>query len=50
MEAPGELTEDALRKELAREAGTSPSVREVAVAPVDLSLYDTLLEATQVAA
>ena len=50
LEAQGDITEETLREELTRAAGTHPSVRDVAVAPVDLSLYDTLLEGAQVAA
>ena len=50
LEVNGGITEESLREELAREVGTSPSVRDVTVAPVDLSLYDTLLESAQVAA
>ena len=50
LEASGEITEETLREELTRARGTSPSVRDVAVAPVDLRLYDALLESAQVAA
>ena len=49
LEARGDITEETLREELIRGAGT-PSQRDVAVAPVDLSLYDALLEDAQVAA
>jgi len=50
LEARGEITQETLKEELTRGAGTYPSVRDVAVAPVDLSLYDTLLQSAQVAA
>jgi hypothetical protein len=50
LEASGEITEETLREELTRARGTLPSVRDVAVAPVDLHLYDALLESAQVAA
>jgi hypothetical protein len=50
LEARGEITQETLKEELTRGAGTYASVRDVAVAPVDLSLYDTLLQSAQVAA
>ena len=50
LEAHGRITEETLREELNKAADTYPSVRDVAVAPVDLRLYDTLLEGAQVAA
>jgi hypothetical protein len=50
LEARGEIIEETLKEELTRGAGTYASVRDVAVAPVDLSLYDTLLQSAQVAA
>jgi hypothetical protein len=49
LEAQGDITEETLREALIRGAGT-PSQRDVAVAVVDLSLYDALLEDVQVAA
>ena len=38
------ITAVSVSKELARENGKTESVREVTVAPVDLSVYDALLE------
>jgi hypothetical protein len=49
LEARLDITEEALREELIGGVET-PSPRDVAVAPVDLRLYDTLLEGAQVAA
>jgi len=50
LESQDDITVVTLRGELTRAAGTHPAGRDVAVAPVDLSLYDTLLESAQVAA
>jgi len=50
LELRGDLTVESLREELSKGVGTYRSHRDVAVAPVDLSLYDTLLEYAQVAA
>jgi hypothetical protein len=50
LEARGDITEESLREELTRASGTYSLVRDVTVAPVDLSIYDTLLEGAQVAA
>jgi hypothetical protein len=50
LETQGEITEASLREELSRGTIMHLSHRDVTVAPVDLSLYDMLLESAQVSA